>query len=77
MYRWGSPRGVRGHRLPLIRIGGRTYVERSAWDAFYDALNNGSTDTAEVAGQSSRSSKGRSGIGRGGILRYPVQPGQE
>ncbi len=42
IYRWGSPRGVRGHRLRLTRIGGRTYVFRADWDAFMDALNSGS-----------------------------------
>ena len=49
IYRWGSPRGVRGHRLPLIRIGGRTYVERVAWEAFFGALNHGSIIAAAAA----------------------------
>ena len=39
IYRWGSPRGVRGHRLRLTRIGGRTYVFRKDWEAFQRALN--------------------------------------
>ena len=39
IYRWGSPRGVRGHRLPLTRIGGRTYVYRSDWENFLNASN--------------------------------------
>jgi hypothetical protein len=39
IYRWGSPRGVRGHRLRLTRIGGRTYVERADWEAFCRAIN--------------------------------------
>lgn len=39
VYRWGSPCGVRGHRLRLTRIGGRTYVYRCDWDAFCRALN--------------------------------------
>jgi len=38
-YRWGSPRGVRGHRLRLTRIGGRTYVYHADWEAFERALN--------------------------------------
>ena len=38
-YRWGSPRGVRGHRLRLTRIGGRTYVYHADWRAFEQALN--------------------------------------
>ena len=40
IYRWGSRRGVRGHRLRLTRIGGRTVVERCNWDLFWNALNN-------------------------------------
>ena len=39
LYRWGSPRGVRGHRLRLTRIGGRTYVYHADWEAFEKALN--------------------------------------
>ena len=38
-YRWGSPRGVRGHWLRLTRIGGRTYVYHADWRAFEQALN--------------------------------------
>ena len=47
--RWGSPRGVRGQRLRLTRIGGRTYVRRVDWDAFLRALNSPPADTADVA----------------------------
>ena len=39
-YRWGSPRGVRGCRLRLTRIGGRTYVSHADWEAFTRALNS-------------------------------------
>ena len=36
----GAPlAGVRGHRLRLTRIGGRTYVFRGDWDAFVNTLN--------------------------------------
>jgi len=38
-FRWGSPRGVRGCRLRLTRIGGRTYVYHADWRAFERALN--------------------------------------
>jgi hypothetical protein len=41
IYRWGSPHGVRKQRLRLTRIGGRTYVEHSNWEAFRNALNSG------------------------------------
>ena len=40
IYRWGSRRGVRGHRLRLVRLGGRTYVYRRDWDAFIAAIND-------------------------------------
>jgi predicted transcriptional regulator len=39
IYRWGSARGIRGRRLRLTRIGGRTYVYHSDWEAFEKALN--------------------------------------
>lgn len=39
IYRWSSARGVRGQRLRLTRIGGRTYVRRQDLDAFLAALN--------------------------------------
>ncbi len=42
VYRWSAPHGIRGHRLRLTRIGGRTYVERRNWDSFLAAMNNGS-----------------------------------
>ena len=42
IYRWGTGKGVRGHKLRLLRIGGRTFVQRSDWLAFVDALNQGS-----------------------------------
>ena len=51
VFRWGSPRGVRGQRLRLLRLGGRTYVERAAWDAFVCALNSPSADTAKMEAQ--------------------------
>jgi hypothetical protein len=55
VYRWGSPRGVRGHRLRLTRIGGRTYVYHADWEAFENALNAdhvpGSQDPARARGQ--------------------------
>lgn len=57
IYRWGSPRGVRGHRLRLTRIGGRTYVFRADWEAFMDALNSGSAVTGDVAQERIHSSK--------------------
>ena len=47
IYRWGSPHGVRGQRLPLLRIGGRTYIQRFDLEAFLRALNNPSTSTTE------------------------------
>jgi hypothetical protein len=40
VYRWGAAKGVRGHRLNLLRVGGRTYVDRDDWDRFVHALNN-------------------------------------
>jgi hypothetical protein len=42
IYRWGSPRGVRGHRLRLTRIGGRTAVFRRDLECFLAALNSDS-----------------------------------
>lgn len=57
IYRWGSPRGVRGHRLRLTRIGGRTYVFRADWEAFMAALNNGSVVMGDVAQERMPSSK--------------------
>jgi hypothetical protein len=42
VYRWGSPRGVRGHRLRLARIGGRTVVFRRDLESFLAALNSDS-----------------------------------
>ena len=55
VYRWGSPRGVRGHRLPMLHIGGRTYVEKSAYEAFHNALNKGpdSSISADAAREDS------------------------
>ena len=35
IYRWGGPRGVRGHRLQLVRIGGRTFIRREDWERFF------------------------------------------
>ena len=49
IYRWGTGKGVRGHKLKLFRIGGRTFVQKSDWLAFVDALNHGSIVAAEVA----------------------------
>lgn len=40
IYRWGTGKGVRGHRLRLLRIGGRTYIQHSDWVAFVNALNS-------------------------------------
>lgn len=48
IYRWGSPKGVRGHRLILLRIGGRTYVRSSDWEKFLHALND-TSDTTTVS----------------------------
>ena len=45
VYRWGSEKGVRGRRLRLLRIGGRTYVDDNDWSNFLDALNSTSTAT--------------------------------
>ena len=56
-YRWGSPRGVKGHRLRLTRIGGRTYVFRADWDAFMDALNSGAAVTGNAARERIRTSE--------------------
>lgn len=57
IYRWGSPRGVKGRRLRLTRIGGRTYVYHADWDAFMAALNNGSAGMRDVAQEHKPSSK--------------------
>lgn len=51
VYRWGSARGVRGQRLRLLRIGGRTYVQKSDWEIFLRTLNNPPADTAEIVAQ--------------------------
>ena len=48
IFRWGSPNGVRGHRLRLTRIGGRTHVLQSDLETFLDALNNRPTTTSEI-----------------------------
>ncbi len=39
VYRWGAPKGVRGHQLKLLSVGGRTYVRNADWQAFLQALN--------------------------------------
>lgn len=49
IYRWGTAKGVRGQKLKLIRIGGRTFVQRSDWLAFVDALNNGAAARTNAA----------------------------
>lgn len=43
IFRWASPRGVRGQRLRLTRIGGRTYVRRLDFESFLAAINRSST----------------------------------
>ncbi len=39
LYRWASPRGVRGHRLRLFRLGGRTCIYRRDLEQFFQSLN--------------------------------------
>lgn len=41
VFRWAS-RGVRGHTLETVAIGGRTFTSREALDRFLKALNAGS-----------------------------------
>ena len=51
VYRWGSPHGVRGRRLRLPRIGGRTYVYLADWKAFLNGLNDPSLCPQGEVGQ--------------------------
>jgi len=53
--RWGSPRGVRGCRLRLTKIGGRNYVTAEDWAAFQAALNAHAA-ASEVSVQQDRAS---------------------
>ena len=43
IFRWSSTRGVRGRRLPTIRIGARRYVLLSDLREFLSAINSDST----------------------------------
>jgi hypothetical protein len=67
IYRWGSPKGVRGHRLKLLRIGGRTYVDDNDWASFLAALNNTSTATMAAVGQVASSQKIDEQLGAAGL----------
>lgn len=57
IFRWGSPKGVRGHRLRLTRIGGRTHVLQSDLETFLDALNDRPTAPREIVREQMPSSK--------------------
>jgi hypothetical protein len=54
-WRWAG-RGVRGHRLEILRIGGKVYTSQEAIDRFLAALNSAPdsvtspTAAAELAG---------------------------
>ena len=58
-YRWGSTRGVRGHRLRLTRIGGRTYVYHADWEAFTKALNTGAMQPPQEQARTRRQENSR------------------
>lgn len=57
IFRWGSPKGVRGHRLRLTRIGGRTYVLQSDLETFLNALNERTDSVTELPQERMSSSR--------------------
>lgn len=57
IFRWGSPKGVRGHRLRLTRIGGRTHVLQSDLETFLNAINERTDSVTELPREKMSSSR--------------------
>jgi hypothetical protein len=53
LYRWIS-RGLRGHKLEGIRLGGTTYTSREALQRFGERLTSGPSPAAAAAGADRR-----------------------